>query len=106
MLAPDDLVLRHAWLFQESNPILPLPHGDFDRIDASLAESRTLAVIEIIAREGTLGIQRLVRTVAEPFHVGIAAANANADERAMLAILETDEERLYLCAMGYASQRH
>lgn len=105
-LAPDDLLKRHAWLFQDAHPMLPLPDPNYTITEAALTELRSQAVREITAQQGTEGIRDLARTVQHPFLLGIASAAASLDETAMLNLLGSEEERLHLCGMGYASERY
>ena len=61
LLAADDLVIRHAWVF--SNGLIGLPDGreeDYEEADRARAELRTNAVQEIYNTKGWQGIDQLV----------------------------------------------
>jgi hypothetical protein len=102
-LQPDDLVLRHAWLFQDGFPTLPIPGADHRAIDAALADLRPQAVAEILVARGTPGVRDLALAVSLPFVLGLSCAAV--DEEFMLGFLASPEERLQVCGMGYVSQR-
>ncbi|MEA9830465.1 hypothetical protein VDG37_01555 [Xanthomonas campestris pv. raphani] len=76
-LAPDDLTLRHAWLFL--NGWVELPDGKEGNYEANHAvrlQLRAQAIAEIFAADGWTGIERLATQVSTPWSVGCHIAIA------------------------------
>lgn len=76
-LAPDDLVLRHAWLF--ANGWVDLPdgkEGDFRETDALRAKLRAQAFAEVFQATGWKGVERLAELAESPGLVGWEIATA------------------------------
>lgn len=70
-LAPDDLVIRHAWIF--SNGWVELPDGreeDYKEADKARTALRSTAVGEIYETLGWQGIANLAKRCGEPRLVG------------------------------------
>jgi len=70
-LAPDDLVIRHAWIF--SNGWVALPDGredDYKEADKSRAALRSMSIGEIYETLGWQGIDNLAKRCGEPRLVG------------------------------------
>lgn len=77
-LAPDDLVLRHAWVF--ANGWVDLPDGkqdDFEETNALRARLRTQAFAEIFDAAGWAGVERLAGQVGTPWIVGWQIATSD-----------------------------
>lgn len=71
-LAPDDLVIRHAWIL--SNGWVELPDGreeDYKEADEARAALRAVAVREIYDTLGWKGIDRLAKQCGDPRLVGL-----------------------------------
>ena len=105
-LAPEDLIDRYAWLFQDHYPMLALPDPNLSATDAALEAERTKAVQEIIADRGVDGIRSLASAVKFPVLVGVSAAAINADEPAMLTMITSEDDNERICGMGYANERY
>jgi hypothetical protein len=77
-LAPQDLVVRHRWLFD--NHWLELPgrgrEEDFEERDNIITQLRTSAITEIYQAEGIAGVEYLIAACAEPGIVGATVAGA------------------------------
>ncbi|MGV8950187.1 MAG: hypothetical protein ACOH2M_03715 [Cypionkella sp.] len=77
-LAPNDLVLRHAWTFV--NGWVDLPDGkqdDFEETNALRAALRTQAFAEIFDADGWKGVERLAGEVGTPWIVGWQIATSD-----------------------------
>lgn len=71
LLAADDLVIRHAWVF--SNGWIELPDGredDYEETDRARAKLRSIAVQEIFNTVGWQGIDQLVNRCGDSRLVG------------------------------------
>lgn len=71
ILAADDLVVRHSWIF--SNGWIELPDGhekDYEKADRTRNALRTLAIHEIFQALGWPGIHRLAKYCGDPRFVG------------------------------------
>ncbi|MFA7434575.1 MAG: hypothetical protein WCZ72_12810 [Gemmobacter sp.] len=71
VLAPDDLVIRHAWIF--SNGWAGLPDGreeDYEEADKARAALRAMAIREIYEVQGWHGVYSLAKQCGEPRLVG------------------------------------
>jgi hypothetical protein len=108
-LQPTEPAQLHAWLFHYQMPDLgdPSMREDVARYDEAVAERRRAAVIEIFAAGGLRGLRLLVVTVAEPWTIGVAMADAGltADEIEVLALIETGTDAEKRLALGYLSRR-
>ena len=77
-LAPDDLVLRHAWIF--SNGWVDLPDGredDYQQTDELRANLRAQAVAEIFDATGWVGLSELATQAETPSLVSWEIARAD-----------------------------
>ncbi len=80
-LGPEDIVLRHAWLFLNGG--VELPDGKEDDHEATnvlRTQLRTQAVADIFAAAGWAGIERLATQAGTPWIVGWHIAIAEAME--------------------------
>lgn len=75
-LAPQDLIVRHRWLFAEGWPNLPTRVRDdnYSERGVSLETFRIDALREIYAERGLLGVERLAATCANQPYVGVSVA--------------------------------
>ncbi|MBI5593536.1 MAG: hypothetical protein HY881_24045 [Deltaproteobacteria bacterium] len=75
-LAPQDLVTRHRWLFD--NHWLELHRRereeDFNERDNAITQLRTSAITEIYQATGIAGIENLIALCAEPGIIGVTLA--------------------------------
>lgn len=75
-LAPDDLVIRHSWIF--ANGWVDLPdgeHEDYREADRVKSELRLTVVQEVYAKNGWEGITRLADRCSDPVLVGREIVN-------------------------------
>ena len=72
LLAPDDLVTRHGWLFAASWIESPQGNGRDDSGEDHAGALRRDALLEIIGQQGWDGVLALARAAAEPLLAGIA----------------------------------
>ena len=80
LLTPDDLVIRHAWIF--SNGWVELPDGqeeNYEEAEKTRAALRSLAVNEVYSTLGWYGIERLAMQCGDPRLVGWALARDSFD---------------------------
>jgi hypothetical protein len=105
-LTPADPVSRHTWLFEDSHPTLPTPGFDYHRDEEALTQLRTQALRDVFAAGGVDRIRELATKVKQPYLVGIAAASAGVADDALLPLLESPEDKVQLCAMGFAYERY
>ena len=107
-LTPDSIIDRHAWLFNDHYPTLPLPDANLTLTDVALEERRSQAAQEVLNEQGTEGVTRLAAAVEFPFLVGrvCAAATRERHETEFLTMIESAAEATRLCGMGFAEQRH
>ena len=74
-LAPEDLVIRHRWLFAESGPRLPVRERDDYRENLQrLSDERVHALQKIHAERGMNGIEQLAKTCPNETSVGFTLA--------------------------------
>ena len=88
LLAADDLVIRHAWVF--SNGSIELPDGqedDYEETDRARAALRSIAVQEIINSKGWQGIDQLVDRCGDSWHVGWELVNDSFDRKELVGWL-------------------
>jgi len=105
-LTPADPVSRNKWLFEGSHPLLPTPGFDYHRDEEALRELRTEALQDVFAAGGVDRIRELATKAKQPYLVGVAAASAGVADDVLLPLLETTEEAVQLCAMGFAYERY
>lgn len=83
-LEPEDLVLRHAWLFL--NGWVELPDGrdeDYEATNLLRTQLRARAVADVFAADGWNGIERLATQAGTPWIVGWHIAIAEPFESAL-----------------------
>jgi hypothetical protein len=71
ILATDNLIIRHAWIF--SNGRINLPEGrdeDYKEADIARAELRAMATREIYEKHGWLGIEKLAKRSSDSRLIG------------------------------------
>lgn len=107
-LVPQDSVERNAWLFARQMPDLGdgSVRGDFDRYDARLRELRSTAVAEV-SRDGLEQVFDLAEAAALPSDVGVALADATADEHLdqIVGYVASDDARRSQVAWGWLVRR-
>lgn len=89
LLAVDDPLVKHRWLFADWRPDLGTGSSrrdDHEAYDAELADSRRGAVAEIEASLGLEGVQQLARQSVVPWAVGVALADAVGDRYSVTAL--------------------
>ena len=85
LLAADDLVIRHAWVF--SNGWVELPDGredDYQETDRARAELRSIAVQEIFNTKGWQGIDQLVDRCGDSRLVGRELVSDSFDRKELV----------------------
>ncbi|MEN6536496.1 MAG: hypothetical protein ABFD89_22765 [Bryobacteraceae bacterium] len=105
LLTPADPVSRHMWLFEDSYPTLATSGFDYHRDEEISTRLRTQALRDIFAAGGVDRIREFASKVKQPYLVGIAAATAGVTDDELLPLLESPEDRMQTCAMGFASER-
>lgn len=86
VLAPKDIVTRHAWLFR--NGWVEMPDGrddDFEKADKIRERLRAEAIQEIFIATGWAGIENLIRRSGAPGLVGWQIARAGFPESEFVA---------------------
>nr|VFK32403.1 MAG: hypothetical protein BECKMB1821I_GA0114274_10334 [Candidatus Kentron sp. MB]VFK75895.1 MAG: hypothetical protein BECKMB1821H_GA0114242_10354 [Candidatus Kentron sp. MB] len=71
-LSPQDLVVRHRWLFDKYRPNLPARDRDDDsrKREQGITQLRISALTDIHRAQGMTGIENLIATCAQPNIVG------------------------------------
>jgi hypothetical protein len=109
-LAPSDPVELIRWLFDDHLPDLP-EEADQDfkanQYMEAVATRRKDALVELIEASGSEGVLELARTVAFPWFVGLAVADAEAESVGSLLLdqIDNDDDRLVAAASAWATQR-
>lgn len=88
LLAADDLVIRHAWVF--ANGWIELPDGredDYEETDRARAELRSTAVQEVFDAAGWPGIDQLADRCGNPGLVGWELASDSFDREELIGWL-------------------
>jgi hypothetical protein len=85
-LQATDLVIRHAWLFQ--NGWVELPDGredDFEKADQTREKMRAAALTEILGAAGWPGVEGLVRRAESPWLVGLQLGRSSIGDADLVA---------------------
>lgn len=109
-LAPDDVVLRIRWLFDDYMPDLPEEVGsDFEpsRYQEAVNERRRTAIGDLIESAGVEGVLDLARSTEHAGFVGAAVADAHHDEvgRALLEFIDSQDSKLVRAAFAWAARK-
>ncbi len=108
-LRPSQPIANSAWLFADHLPDLGehRPADDLRRYEAERARHRQQAMGEILRVGGLSDARRLANSSPVPWFVGVAIADATADEyeSELLALLEANDSADLQIAHGYAARR-
>ncbi|MCY4532220.1 MAG: hypothetical protein OXC84_07845 [Gammaproteobacteria bacterium] len=88
LLAADDLVIRHAWVFSYGS--IELPDGqvdDYEETDRARAALRSIAVQQIFNAKGWQGIDQLVDRCGDSWHVGWELVSDSFDRKELVGWL-------------------
>jgi hypothetical protein len=105
---PNDEVETSRFLFDTHSPDIGQARvGRFEDHELALRQARVKAIESILAAQGLEGIHRLVDSAKESFLIGLALgeANANFDEKAVLADLDNEETSRVVFARGLVHAR-
>jgi hypothetical protein len=108
-LDPTDVVTRSLWLFSESMPRLGSgrKQGDFDNYLTELQQHQVEAITAVLGSGGLELVSRLGAESDDPWAVGVALACAagGAHDAEVLQLLNSDNSRDVLLALGFFTKR-
>lgn len=91
-LEPGDLIVRYAWLFEDSSPALPIrTRGEGQSTNyTQLAAERLLALEQIYARQGFDGLMQFAKSRANAHYVGATIAKMPIDDMPIPEVIVRD----------------
>jgi hypothetical protein len=104
---PDRPSEVHRWLFNDWHPSIRVsPTEDLGRYDTALDAARREAILDVLETEGLEAVRSLATTVELPWTVGSSLAHvSDANDNAILALLDSAERSEIQVAEGYARTR-
>ncbi len=101
---PDDLVIRHRWIFEDWPPVERVRGENYEVRQARVDDERREALEELLKADGCAGVDRLVNLAASPTQVGrsLATLSEPSIEGWSLSLATESDSRRLLVFDGYA----
>lgn len=107
-LRPTQPQQSNRWIFDDWHPSIGVALDDFEHYEAALADRRVEAIRQILAAGGVGAVRVLATSVALPWEVGWALADATHDPAVDVEVLETldaEERTSHQFSEGFARRR-